>query len=372
VFSCFSLIVTGECNFNCNYCYQDKDDLFLTPAAVEKAIRFFFPHFDRECAILFCGGEPLLRMDAIRAAVGAAAAENRRRGKKITYSISTNGSLLDDDILAIFDEHRFTVLLSYDGLAQDKGRKEGTSALVAEALSRLLQRPGIELLTNSVFTPETVVDLSASIRDIVERGVRDVQISFATHDPWGEEALSRLEAQLSELRRFLVFFARRTGRMPVSNFGRSAEAGIFGCLAGENRMALAPDGSLWGCHLFYDFHKKIRNSDSVQYCFGPLESYMANHQRTYPRTLRRYADLRMDYFHTPRKFCGSCRDVHDCVVCPVDAAFSSGIIGRIVPADCQVRKVVRKEKKLLWEDLENHGVGMPQERARMSKRRVDA
>ncbi len=356
MFSSFSLILTGECNFSCSYCYQEKDGLFLDPAAIEKAIGFFFPRFDKECSILFYGGEPLLAKDTIRRAVYAVKAENRRQSKNIQYSISTNGSLLDDDTLRLFDQNRFTVLLSFDGRAQDKSRREGSFPIVSQALERLLDCPRIELLTNSVFTPETVTDLSASIRDIVKRGVRDAQISCINDRPWGEDAFAQLGAELSDLRRLLFDFCRKKGYVPVANFRTSAEPGVFGCRAGEKRMALSPDRRLWGCHLFYDFQKKIKDPAFVQYCFGGLDSFIDQEQRIYRRILARYADLRMDYFHTPRRFCGLCRDVQDCVICPVDAAFASGIIGRIMPVDCRIRKIFRKEKRLLWKDLENHGI----------------
>ena len=370
MFSSFSLILTGECNFSCSYCYQEKDSLFLDSAAAEKAIGFFFPRFDKECSILFYGGEPLLAKDTIRSAVHAVKAENRRQRKRIQYSISTNGSLLDDDTLRLFDQNRFTVLLSFDGRAQNKGRKEGSFPVVSGALERLLDRPRIELLTNSVFTPETVADLSASIRDIVERGVRDAQISFTNHRPWGRNALARLGAELSDLRRFLIDFCLKKGYVPVANFRVSTEPGIFGCRAGENRMALSPNGRLWGCHLFYDFHKKMKSPTTARYCFGSLDSFITHNGRTYPRVLARYADLRMDYFHTPGKFCGLCRDVQDCVICPVDAAFASGIIGRIMPMDCRIRKIIRKEKQLLWMDLEKYSFRFSRVPTHPSKRRL--
>ncbi|MCJ7644170.1 MAG: radical SAM protein [Candidatus Aminicenantes bacterium] len=370
MFSNLSLILTGGCNFSCSYCYQEKDDLFLDPTGVERAIEFFFPRFENECSILFYGGEPLLAKDTIKSTVHAVKAENRRQRKNIQYSISTNGSLLDDDTLRLFDKNRFTVLLSFDGRAQEKGRKKGSFPVVSGALERLLDRPRIELLTNSVFTPETVADLSASIRDIVERGVRDAQISFTNHRPWGRDALARLGSELSDLRRFLLAFRRKKGYIPVTNFRASTELGIFGCRAGEDRMALSPDGRLWGCHLFYDFHKKMKSPTTARYCFGDLDFFITHDRRIYPRILARYADLRMDYFHTPEKFCGLCRDVHDCVICPVDAAFASGIIGRIMPVDCGIRKIVRKEKQRLWKDLENYGIHPGRARTDASKRRL--
>ncbi len=370
--SCFSLILTGECNFECSYCYQEKDGLTLAPAAIEKALDFFFPYFARDCAIIFCGGEPLLGADTIGETVRIADAKGRRTRKKPSYSLSTNGSLIDDEILDLFDRHKFTVLLSFDGLAQDAGRKAGSYGLVSGALDRLLELSRIELHTNSVFTPATVGCLSDTVRDIVERGVPDVQISFSTHAPWGAEARARLEDELGRLRGFLLPLARRTGRMPVTNFRKPTEEGIFACLAGETRMALSPDGRLWGCHLFYDLHKKTKDRSTASFSFGGLDPFIARRERSLARTLPRYGDLRMDHFHTPRKFCGQCDDVRDCVICPADAALSSGIVGRIGLDDCQIRQVFRAEKRRLWKDIEAAGQRPAMPGRRPSRRRAEA
>ncbi len=349
--SSLSLIVTGECNFRCRYCYQEKDALNLAPSVAARAVDVFFPRLDADGAVLFYGGEPLLRMDTIRETVAAVTARNRRHGKAVSFSVSTNGSLLSDDTLALFNRHRFTVLLSFDGRAQDKARQPGSYSSVSGALERLLESPGIEVHTNSVFTPETVGDLSASIRDIVGRGVENAQISFATDAPWNRTALASLEVQLSDLRTYLVPWVRKTGRIPVTNFRRSDEKALFICLAGENRMALSPDGRLWGCHLFYDLHRAMKDPLSERFCFGGLDDFAVRHENIMKRVLPRYTDLRMDYFHTSRKFCGDCPDVTDCAICPADAAFSSGIVGRILDRDCRVRSLVREEKKRLWAAL---------------------
>jgi hypothetical protein len=116
----------------------------------------------------------------------------------------------------------------------------------------------------------------------------------------------------------------------------------------------------------------MKSPSTARYSFGHLESFFAHHQKTYPRVLARYADLRMDYFHTPQELCGLCPDVHDCVICPVDAALPSGIVGRIMPVDCRIRKIVRKEKRLLWNDLENGGTHPGRARTRASGRGLSA
>jgi len=372
VLSSFSLILTGECNYRCRYCYQVKDHLVLDGSTARRAIEFFLPRFDHDSSIHFYGGEPLLAWDTIRDVVRAVTAEGRRQARGVGFSVSTNGSLLDDRAIEFFARNRFTVLLSFDGLAQDEGRREGSSAIVSGALARLLERPEIEVLTNSVFTPETVGELSASIEAIAVRGVRDVQISFATGLPWRKNALDELGRQLGDLRRFLLAFNKKTGEVPVANFAAPAGPGLFECQAGRSRMALSPDGRLWGCHLFYDFHKTMKGPGSARFCLGTLDSFIADPRRAFARASARYSGLRMDLFHTPRRFCGLCRDLASCAICPVDAAFSSRMIGRISPADCRIRSIVRRENRLLWKAIEADGGARSRVPAGASPRRANA
>jgi hypothetical protein len=139
----------------------------------------------------------------------------------------------------------------------------------------------------------------------------------------------------------------------VTNFLKTPpEDKVFGCAAGRDRLALSPDGRLWGCYFFYDYARKMGAAMDRRYCFGTPASLFRSFERTYPRVLRSYANLNMGTFWTDRRRCGACPEVQDCVVCPVDAAFASGLVGRITAHDCRVRGILRKERARLWEGLE--------------------
>jgi sulfatase maturation enzyme AslB (radical SAM superfamily) len=353
-FSSFTFILTSDCNYDCSYCYQRKDGKYLDLTTAKKAVEFFLPVLSEECSINFYGGEPLLAADEIREIVNFIQDKNKRLQKKISYSISTNGSLLNDDILPFLNRNKFTVLLSFDGLAQDVSRKKRSFAQISFVLKNLLQCSDIELETNSVFTADTVEYLYPSMRFIVDSGVQNADISLSNHLPWDKSALSRLEKELSKIRRFLFSSYKKTGAVPVSNFLKTPRGGVFGCFAGKDRMALSPDGRLWGCCLFYDFYMNTENQDYLRYCFGSLDSFIKNHEKVYPKILAAYADLHMKNFVTSREFCALCEAVDDCVVCPVDAAFASSIIGKISEWDCQIRRIVRKEKARFFQALESY------------------
>jgi uncharacterized protein len=123
-----TFIVTDDCNFNCSYCFQKKEKKTINNATIKTAVDFFYPFLkgNDHIYIGFYGGEPLLAYEKIKYATILLLEKNKAGNKKIKFSVTTNGSLLTDEILDFFNRHQFIVMLSFDGLAQDKGRKKGT------------------------------------------------------------------------------------------------------------------------------------------------------------------------------------------------------------------------------------------------------
>jgi MoaA/NifB/PqqE/SkfB family radical SAM enzyme len=350
-FSGLTFILTDDCNYRCSYCYQERGRARLDPATAKRAFDLFRPFLGRECSVNFYGGEPLLAAEAMVDIIGHIRSHGTAWKTRITYSLATNGSLLTGDLLDFLERHCFTVLLSFDGYAQDETRRRGSFGPTVAVLRELLSRPRIKLETNSVFTPATVGRLYPSLRLIVGTGAPEATISLANERPWGTASLEELRRQLSALRRFLRARYERTGALPVTNFRKPLGDGVFGCAAGQDRMALSPDGRLWGCYFYYDYaRKRGGQDDGRRYCFGTPESFVRDRKRVYPEILRSYADLHMGTFWTDDRRCASCPDVQDCVVCPVDAAFSSGLIGRIMTNDCRIRGIFREQRARMWED----------------------
>lgn len=350
----FAFILTEECNFECSYCFQKKGSKYIDIFAVENAIDFFLPYLNEQCSISFTGGEPLLAFEQLRKAVEHTKDKNRKFNKKIQYYITTNGSLINDDILGFLNQHNFSIVLSFDGFAQDTSREKGGFKQIVSVVEKILERPDIDLQTNSVFTPATVGYLSKSIQFLMETGVPNINLALSKIFPWNSSSLLRLTKELTRLRRIILPFYEKNWTTPFTSFRRNRRKRIFSCGAGKNRMTLAPDGRLWGCHLFAEYFKeKEETPEYNKYCFGMIDSFMVDHERIYPEVLANYADLCMDNFHTDDSFCRECPELEECRACPVDAAFASSVIGKIPSWTCRIKKILRKERKLFWKDLEN-------------------
>ncbi len=148
-----TLQLTQKCNFRCAYCIYSEEsspyqrshsDMEMTEELVEASIDFLFQHSrDSETVnIGLYGGEPFLKFNLIKHAVNYV--EKNYYGKKVTFSITTNGSLLTDDIIDFLIEHEIHPMISLDGTKEihDKYRHfekngNGTYEIVSKNMSRI-------------------------------------------------------------------------------------------------------------------------------------------------------------------------------------------------------------------------------------------
>jgi sulfatase maturation enzyme AslB (radical SAM superfamily) len=349
-FSSFAIILTEACNYECGYCYQGRGDHKIQIPSIKEALDFFYPFLSDDSYINFSGGEPLLEFETIRQSVDHI---NKKfpNGKKINYTLTTNGSLITDEVAAFLNDHRFSVMVSFDGPAQELGRQKGSFDSTVQILKKLLNLDNIELETNSVFTAESVNELSRSIKFIAELGIKRIGFALSTVPSWDDASLKKLEVELSSLREFAVGVYKREGGIPISTF-QKPEPGLFYCSAGNDRLALAPDETVWGCYLFAEFFKNRQDTEGYdRYCFGDLDSFIKNHTKVYSQIAGNYALLRMDMFKTPEKYCILCPDLDECGVCPIDAALSTMVLGKLPDWMCDMKKAFRAERKRFWEDV---------------------
>jgi sulfatase maturation enzyme AslB (radical SAM superfamily) len=267
---------------------------------------------------------------------------------KRRYHLTTNGSLLNENILDFLEEHDFSLMLSFDGLAQDISRKRGSFDVLVSLIPRILARSRISLETNSVFSPETVVYLSESVRYIIEMGVPKIDVHLAHESAWTCSSLFRLEKEIVRVGEYFESRYRRLQDVPWANFYDQPKKAVFCCTAGRNQMALSAQGTLWGCALFpHYFVEKKGTAEYRKYCFGDVDSFVKNPRRIYAQKIRNYNDLRMDRFSTPHQECLMCREIEQCRICPLAVAMATGEIGLIPEWNCRGGKMLRKKKRLL-------------------------
>jgi uncharacterized protein len=346
-----TFIVTDDCNFNCTYCVQIKEKKTINNACIETAVDFFYPFLkqNEQVYIGFYGGEPLLAYEQIKYAVCLMQEKNKTGNKKINFSMTTNGSLLTDEMLDFFNRSQFALTLSFDGFAQDMSRKKGTLDQMIRLMKQIRDYPNIDFEINSVFTPQTISKFSGSLRFMIEFGGPEITFNLSTMEEWEPSHLVSLKEELKQLTNFLVLYYQKTGKIPVKNFQVPVPGpGIFRCSAGKDHMAVTPEGKVWGCFLFHDYFKTRKDNPQYQdYYFGTLTDFIANHKTHYPEIMTNYSELRQDFFqveHNKTNFCFLCQDIKSCMTCPVNAAYSTGSLGKISCCQCQLNKIQLKAR----------------------------
>jgi uncharacterized protein len=166
------LQITQNCNLRCSYCiysgeYKNRAHSQKTMDLItaKKAIDFLISHSrdSKEIIVGFYGGEPLLRLDTIKQCIQYA--NEQAEGRIVKYSLTTNATLLTEEIVAYFAENNVTVTISLDGPKQvhDKYRKhagsgKGSYEVVIKNVQMIKDKyPDFyrdKLLFNAVLVPE--------------------------------------------------------------------------------------------------------------------------------------------------------------------------------------------------------------------------
>lgn len=165
------LQVTQRCNFRCKYCIYSEEnllnrchsDLEMSLETAYKAVDFYYQHSVDcdEIGISFYGGEPLLSFELIQRVVDYA--ERLFAGKRVTFRLTTNASLLDEEKVRYFttEKHNFNVLISLDGPKeiQDMARQfPDGSGTYDHIMQRLHKIPDICSSYSSIFSFNSVID----------------------------------------------------------------------------------------------------------------------------------------------------------------------------------------------------------------------
>ena len=281
------LNVTNKCNLSCTYCYEyGEDQLKPALAAAEgrpmmseqtarQSIDFLLRSAgDRpQAAITFFGGETLLNFAAIRAATEYATEQARLHRKRIHFSLTTNATLLTDEVVAFLTGHRFGVTISIDGARgeQDRHRrfKSGTGSFDV-----VLPRIGAFLAANKAVRGRAVGARVTLTRDaapvletyrylVDELGFDEVGFAPVTSAPGrdyalGPEAFDVLLRQFQTLADDFVTAAlagRPHGFANLNDLLRELYLGTnkaHPCGAGLGLLGVSTEGELGLCHRFVE------------------------------------------------------------------------------------------------------------------------
>lgn len=269
------LTLTTGCNLGCTYCYREDLTTPGKAAVMEEATaRHAIDLLLKESTghdrvnVVFFGGEPTTRFASIQALVPYAELEAEKMGRKVDFSLTTNASLLTDEMIAFFQTHRFGISVSMDGDEEIHDRYritiggKGTHKLVSKNVRRLLAgctaRPVGARVTLSGGNTE-VARIYRHLHD--ELGFAEVGFAPATasnDSPLGLDGgeMRMVIDAMKALGQEYTAAAKRGFRHGFSNMNQLMQDLYSGtrktvpCGAGIGLLAVSAEGQLALCHRF--------------------------------------------------------------------------------------------------------------------------
>ena len=269
------LEVAQSCNLRCSYCYAGGGSYggtprLMRPELARRAARHLVESSgDRDVVTLVLfGGEPLLNLAALQAAVTEAETAANESGKRLVVSLTTNGTRFTRDALDFLREHRVGVSVSIDGPpdVHDANRRYarknggGTYADVVAGLKLMRAHACRPPAARVTLTPDQWVRVPEVFEHVLSLGFLEVGIAPASPvtanllpTPEQDEALFTGFARLAER------FAREAAQgrvLPFSNMldllARLHLGQVKGapCGAGLGYLALDAEGGFFLCHRF--------------------------------------------------------------------------------------------------------------------------
>lgn len=269
-----SLAVAQKCNLGCTYCYAGEGGFGGAPKQMSwdtarRAIDLLVGGAEpgSRLNLAFLGGEPLANRAVVRQAAEFAAELAAAREARMTFSITTNGTLVTEEDAAFFEKHAFAVTVSLDGLREThnllrpfKGGAGSFDRVLDRVRPLLEQQRKMQVTVRATVTPFNL-RLRESLDFFLGMGFHSVGFSPVLRSPTGRGELSGsdfaalLDALVEcglECERRIV----RGERYAFANFinaMREIDRGThrpYPCGAGAGYLGVSADGELAACHRF--------------------------------------------------------------------------------------------------------------------------
>lgn len=266
--------IAHDCNLRCQYCFAGQGGygqwrMLMSFDVARRAVDFLIAHSGprEHCELDFFGGEPLMNWHVVQQIIDYVHKQEKKHGKKIKMSLTTNGLLLDKEKVKYLTDNHISLILSLDGRKEMHDRMrpgvhgEGTYDEIVKNLQYCVaNRKGEEYYVRGTFTRYNM-DFTTDVIDMIDKGFPAVSMEPVVGEDTAdysikEEDLPRVKAEYDRLAK--LFIAREEEGRPFFFFhfnmdlwkGPCLPKRLRGCGAGHEYLAVVPNGDIYPCHQF--------------------------------------------------------------------------------------------------------------------------
>ncbi len=268
------LHVAHTCNLNCSYCFASQgkyqgERAVMSLEVGKRALDFLIENSKgrRNLEVDFFGGEPLMNFDVVKELVKYAREREKETGKNFRFTLTTNGILIDNDVIDFANREMSNVVLSLDGRKEvhDRFRVDyagnGSWDKIVPKFQKLVKaRDNKAYYMRGTFTHHNP-DFVNDIKEMLKLGFTELSMEpvvCAPNDPSAltEEDLPIVLKQYEELAELMMKKRKEGNPFTFYHYMIDLKGGpciykrVSGCGSGTEYMAVTPWGDLYPCHQF--------------------------------------------------------------------------------------------------------------------------
>lgn len=345
VIKALCLHVAHTCNLNCSYCFASQgkyhgDRAVMSFEVGKRALDFLIENSGtrKNLEVDFFGGEPLMNWQVVKDLVKYARSVEKEKGKNFRFTLTTNGVLIDDDVIDFCNKEMSNVVLSLDGRKEihDRLRVDyagnGSWDKIVPKFQKLVKARGDKnYYMRGTFThanPDFMNDIQTMLDlGFTELSLEPVVCSETDEARLTDDDIKIVCQQYEELARLMI--QRKKENRPFTFYhymidltgGPCVYKRVSGCGSGTEYMAVTPWGDLYPCHQFVGEEK---------FKLGDIYNGVTNNE------LREQFRKCNVYTKAECKDCWA--KLYCSGACAANAYHASGDINGIYPSGCELFK----------------------------------
>lgn len=268
------LHIAHDCNLACKYCFAGEGEYhgdrgLMSLEVGKKALDFLVANSGGRVnlEVDFFGGEPTLNFEVVKELVAYGRSLEEPNNKKFRFTLTTNGILLDDDMISFINKEMSNVVLSIDGrkeindrMRPMRGGQGSYDTIVPKYIKVAESRDQKGYYVRGTFTHNNL-DFSEDVKHLADLGFKQISVEPVVAKPTDDYALTEddLPKLFEEYDRLAVdLIDRSRAGEPVNFFhfmidlegGPCVAKRLSGCGSGTEYLAVTPWGDLYPCHQF--------------------------------------------------------------------------------------------------------------------------
>lgn len=268
------LHIAHDCNLACKYCFAEEGEYHGRRALMslevgKKALDFLIANSGnrRNLEVDFFGGEPLMNWEVVKELVRYGRSKEAEYGKNFRFTLTTNGVLLNDEIMEFCNKEMSNVVLSLDGrkeindLMRPSRNGKGSYDIIVPKFQKFAEsRNQTNYYVRGTFTRNNL-DFSKDVIHYADLGFRQMSMEPVVASPEEEYAIREEDVPTicEEYDKLAVEYIKRRKEGNGFNFfhfmidleqGPCVAKRLSGCGSGTEYLAVTPWGDLYPCHQF--------------------------------------------------------------------------------------------------------------------------